>query len=133
MKKLLLAIAFLFISTSGFCQWGVEFLASNLPQLTVNYEINERIRPSVSLGTDTFLEDLSIELTATYDILDRSEFEVYVGAGARFNNFSGLVIPAGVNVYPFETDRVGFKIEVAPIIGDDAILRGGAGLRIRIP
>ncbi len=120
-------------STLVHAQWGVEFLASNFPQLTVNYEINERIRPGVSFGTDTYLEDISIELTATYDLLDRSEFEVYAGAGVRFNYFSGLVIPIGVNVYPFETDRLGFKIEMAPIIGDDAILRGGAGLRIRIP
>jgi hypothetical protein len=133
MKKYLILLCLSSIATAGYSQWGVEFLASNLPQLTVNYEIKERIRPSVSVGTDTYFDEMSVELAATYDILDRSDFEVYIGAGARLNNFAGFIIPAGVNVYPFSTDRVGFKIEVAPIIGDDAILRGGAGLRIRIP
>jgi hypothetical protein len=35
-------------------------------------------------------------------------------------------------VYPFVDNKLGFKIEIAPIIGDDAYLRGGAGLRYRI-
>ena len=133
MKKLYLLLILILSSTLTYAQWGVEFIASNLSQLSVNYEINERIRPGVAIGTDTYFEDISIEVTGTYDILDRSEFEVYVGAGARFNYFSGVVIPVGVNVYPFETARLGFKIEIAPIIGDESVLRGGAGLRIRIP
>ncbi|MEJ2005454.1 MAG: hypothetical protein P8X57_10915 [Cyclobacteriaceae bacterium] len=133
MKKIIILSVLLFSTTVGFAQWGVEYLASNLPQLTVNYEIKERIRPSVSISTDTSFDNLGFEFSGTYDIIDRSEFEVYVGAGLRINGYSGFVIPAGVNVYPFSTDRLGFKIEVAPIIGDDSFLRGGAGLRLRIP
>ena len=92
----------------------------------------DRIRPAVHIGTDNYFEDIAIEVVATYDILNTDEYEVYAGAGARFNNFSGFVAPIGLNVYPFVDNRLGFKIEIAPIIGDDALLRGGAGLRYRI-
>lgn len=130
--KPILTTLFLLVSSMSFGQFGVDFVVSNLPLLSVNYEFIDRVRPAIQIGTDSFFEDIAIEVVGTYDVLDKEDYEVYVGAGARFNNFSGFVVPIGLNVYPFVDDKLGFKIEVAPIFGDENLLRGGAGLRYRI-
>jgi hypothetical protein len=47
--------------------------------------------------------------------------------------FGGLVIPVGLNIFPFETKSFGFHIELSPIIAfdDEALLRGSWGIRYR--
>lgn len=107
-----------------FAQLGVSFHQSNLPFIGVNYEIKNKIRPEVRVGIDNFFENLSVEGVVTYDLIKKEEYEFYAGLGVRINSFTGAVIPVGVNVYPFSTKQFGFHIELAPIIGEDALLRG---------
>lgn len=131
MKKL--AIIILFLSNVSFAQFGVSAHQSELPFIGFNYEFNEHLRPELRLGTDNYFEDISIEVVATYDILNKESYEFYAGAGARFNMFDGMVIPVGLNIFPFEAKSFGFHIELSPIItfGDDSLLRGSWGIRYR--
>ena len=43
---------------------------------------------------------------------------------------SPVVVPIGLNIYPFSSKAFGFQMELAPIIGDD-VLRGSWGIRYR--
>ncbi|HBH23285.1 MAG TPA: hypothetical protein DDY13_07660 [Cytophagales bacterium] len=131
MLKRLIFILIVTIPAIAHGQIGVDFHYSNLPFFGVHYEIAERFRPEIRFGTDTFLEDISFEGVVTYDILNKADYELYAGLGGRTNDFSGLVIPIGMNFYPFEEKQFGFHFEVAPILGESDILRGSLGLRYR--
>lgn len=127
-------LTLLFISgpTILFAQFGVSFHQSNLPFIGVSYEIADRIRPELRLGADRYLEDMSLEGVVVGDILNKEDYELYLGIGVRGGGeFEGFEIPLGINIYPLPIKNFGFHIEVTPIIGDDSILRGSWGIRYR--
>lgn len=133
MKKYLLISLFGLFSVSAFAQTTITFHQSNLPFIGVNYQFGERFIPEFRVGTDSYFESLSGELAANYIFKKTDRFEFYGGAGVRVGNFDGIVIPVGLNIYPFEQKDFGFHMEGAPIIGfnDDSIFRGSFGLRYR--
>jgi len=126
-----LVTLFAIVPSLSFAQLGVAYHQSNLPFIGVNYEFGEKFRPELRIGTDNFFADTSLELVATYDILNKEEFEVYAGIGGRIESFTGIVVPIGLNIYPHTTKQFGFQIEVAPLIGDSVVLRGSWGIRYR--
>ena len=129
-KKLTLVVVLSWFGlSSAYSQLAIGYHQSNLPFLGVNYEFGDRWNPEFRVGTDNFIEDISLELVANYDIIDENNHEVYLGIGARTQSFEGVVIPAGVRIYPFQEKRMGFHMELAVIIEDDALLRGSWGLR----
>lgn len=131
MKDFLFLISML-IGSTAYSQLGVAFHQSNLPFVGLNYEFNGRIRPELRIGIDNYFEDLSVEGIGTYDFIRNSDYEFYGGLGIRVNSNTGaLVIPVGLNVYPFTQKQFGFHIELAPIIEESAILRGSWGIRYR--
>ena len=131
MKSILLTLLLTAVSRVGFAQFGIAYHQTNIPFVAVNYEFIDRIRPEVRLSTDTFFEDLSVEGVVTFDILNKEDYEFYAGFGVRTNEFAGVVIPVGVHVYPLQTKKFGFHIELAPIIDEYEILRGSWGIRYR--
>ena len=129
--RILLGFVLACLLNPAFGQLTVGFHQSNVPFIGINYEFAERIKPEFRLGMDQFLDDLSFEGIVSYDIVNDDDFEFYGGAGVRVNGFSGVVIPFGLNVYPFDVKKFGFHIEMAPIIGESDILRGSWGIRYR--
>lgn len=131
MKKL--SIIFVFLSNVAFAQFGVSVHQSELPFVGFNYEFSERLRPELRIGTDNYFENVSVEVIGTYDILNKEDYEFYAGAGVRFNLLDGLVIPVGLNIFPFQSKSFGFQIELSPIISfdDSSLLRGSWGIRYR--
>ena len=115
--------------TSG--QFAASFHQTSLPFVGFSYEFADRIRPELRLGTDRYLEDLTVEGVVAGDLLNKEDYEVYLGIGARAGQFEGFVIPVGLNIYPLPNKNFGLHIEMAPIIGDDSILRGSWGIRYR--
>ncbi len=131
MKKLILLAFFGLISTVSFAQWTVSYHQSNLPFLGVNKQLGERWLPEFRVGTDQYFSDISIELDANYILKKTDRFEFYGGLGGRAGGFTGLVIPVGLNIYPFEQKDFGFHIEAAGIVGEQSIFRGSFGIRYR--
>ena len=131
MKRLILFIVLL---TPSFAksQFAVGYQFSNLPFLGVSYEIKDRFRPEFRVGTDTYLEDISVEGIFAYDFVNKTDYEFYAGLGVRgSNDFAGLVIPVGFNFYPFDEKKFGFQFEVCPILGESDILRGSIGFKYK--
>jgi hypothetical protein len=129
--KYILFTLFIALPTISFAQLGVSFHQSNLPFIGLNYEIKNKIRPELRIGTDNYFEELSVEVIATYDILKKEGYEFYAGLGVRTNDFTGVVMPIGLNIYPLTTKQFGFHIELSPIVGEESILRGSWGIRYR--
>ena len=131
MKKIYTAVIFLLISTGSYAQLGVSFQQSNLPFIGLNYEIKNRIIPEVRIGTDSYFDDTSLEVTVNYIFKRDETVNVYAGLGGRLHILRGIVVPVGLNIYPFEEKNFGFQIELAGILRESGILRGSWGIRYR--
>ena len=129
--KFFFVLSFFFISNTSFAQVGVSFHQSNMPFVGVSYEINNRFLPEFRIGIDTFIEDTNLELALKYIFLRNELVNVYAGLGGRVGSYEGLVVPLGLNIYPFEQKNFGFQMELAPIIGEVGVLRGSWGIRYR--
>src|SRR6478735_5914224 len=127
--RILLSFLLFALPCIAFAQFGINFHQSNLPFVGLNYEIKNRLRPELRVGTDNYFEETTLEAVVTYDVANKDDYEIYVGAGGRIIQFEGLVIPIGVNVFPLSTKQFGFHIELAPIIGESSVLRGSWGIR----
>lgn len=129
--KFIVVLSFLFISNNSFAQLGVSFNQSNLPFVGISYEINNKFLPELRIGIDNYIEDISLELAVNYIFMRNETVNVYAGIGGRVGTFEGLVIPVGLNIYPFEKKNFGFQIELAPILTEVSLLRGSGGIRYR--
>tara|TARA_R110000850_G_scaffold70158_2_gene155687 strand:- start:459 stop:875 length:417 start_codon:yes stop_codon:yes gene_type:complete len=128
---ILFVMLFVSMSFKTFAQFGVSVHQTNLPFVGFNYELKDKYMGELRFSTDNFFEDISPELVFTRFIKKDNDYNFYGGLGARLNIYEGLVIPLGINVYPFEKKNFGFQMELTPIIGDDALLRGTWGIRYR--
>lgn len=131
MKKTFLILVFGLFSSLAFSQVTVSYHQSSLPFLGVNYQFGERFVPEFRLGTNDFLTDFDVELVANFLIMKEESVEIYGGLGGRVGDFSGLVIPFGINAFPFARKDFGFHMELAPMVGDFDLLRGSFGIRYR--
>ncbi len=129
--RFIVVLSIFFISNNSFAQLGVSFNQSNLPFVGISYEINNRFIPELRIGTDNYIADTSLELAVNY-IFKRTEMvNIYVGLGGRLGDFEGLVVPIGLNIYPFEKKNFGFQMELTPILRESSLLRGSWGIRYR--
>ncbi|WP_225000153.1 hypothetical protein [Cesiribacter sp. SM1] len=114
-------------------QLSVGYHQSNLPFVSIGYEINERLMPELRIGTDLVINNFSPELVLTYQFINKPDYEFYAGLGYRDNTFRGPILPVGLNLFPFERKNFGFHLEVAPIIVIEgrSVLRGSFGIRYR--
>jgi hypothetical protein len=119
------------LPVSAWAQFGVGIHQSNLPFAAFSYEIKDRFRPELRVGTDNYFDALSVEAIVSYDIINKADFEFYAAVGYRSEDFQGLTLPVGINVYPFEAKKFGFHIELTPILGEESLLRGSWGIRYR--
>lgn len=120
------------LSAQSYGQVGVTFHQSVIPSVGVNKQIGERFLPELRIGVDNLLEDTSFELDINFLFIKKTNHEVYAGIGGRTQLFEGLVIPLGVNCYPFENKNFGFHVEMAALLSDNHVLRGSWGVRIRL-
>lgn len=123
-------------SLSSKAQFGVAFHQSNLPFFDFNYQLDEKFGVSLRVGSDNYIEDLGYEAAFTYNFISKDDYNFYVGVGGRFNIFDGIVIPVGLQLFPFENKKFGFHGELTPmaVIGDagsGVLLRGSWGIRYR--
>lgn len=124
---------FCFLTSTALAQFGVGLHQYNLPFVAFSYEINEKWVPELRFGTDNYFYDIGIEAVLNHKIKSTEEVDFYAGLGGRVLLFDGVVIPVGVNIYPFQKKSFGFHMELAGLIpfDDSAILRGTWGIRYR--
>lgn len=128
--KFIVVLSIFFVSNTSFSQIGISFNQSNLPFVGISYEMNKFL-PELRIGTDNFIGDTSLELAVNYIFKRNETVDVYAGLGIRVGSFGGIVVPVGLNIYPFDNKNFGFQIELAPILGETSVLRGSGGIRYR--
>ncbi len=113
------------LSTTAYSQIGISYHQSYLSFAGVSYQLGERFNPEFRVGANTLLYNISPELVVNYQFIKKTEYQVYAGLGERLQIDEGLVIPVGVNIYPFENRRFGFHSELAAVLNENnEILRG---------
>ena len=135
MKKLILLFALFLCTQYAHAQLGASIHQSSLPFAGLNYGIGERFLPELRFGIDNFIENTSVELCVQYAFVRKETVDVYTGLGGRLNLLQGIVLPAGLNIYPFENKAFGFQMELAGLFltdaGGEVVLRGSWGIRYR--
>lgn len=129
MKNFFLFALLSVFTLNASAQFGVSYHQSSMPFLGFNYEMEDQFFAEIRAGANNYFENVAFEMTANYIFLKHPDYEVYGGIGGRTTRFSGLVVPTGVNVYPFENRHFGFHIEAAGLFGEVAVLRASWGIR----
>lgn len=94
------------------------------------YEFNNLVRPEIRIGvaSGSFSSSNILELLVNFDIVNKTDYEFYAGAGliaAGFNQSrytainDGLIalsIPVGFNIYPFDNKQLGLHIDVSTLV-----------------
>ncbi|WKV11584.1 hypothetical protein [Marivirga harenae] len=135
--KLICILALSLLPALSFSQSIVSYHQSpNGGELAYAYEINDKFRPEIRLYPNTLIENLYLKLMLNYDFVKKESFEFYSGLSA----FTGieeditLVIPVGLNLYPFENKSFGFLMEFSPSFpfdGFGAYFGGSWGIRYK--
>ena len=122
-------------STLCLGQFQAGYYQSGLPAVAVGYSIKGIVTPEFRLGTDLTLNTLAPELNVLVHYLRKEDYNLYLGLGVRpvSDFYPGIVIPVGMQIFPFEQKKCGFHFEASPVIGfeSDNILRGSVGIRYR--
>ncbi len=124
-------LLFLCIVTKA--QFGISYHVSDLSFVGFNSTFKERILTELRFGTNLASEELSSELITTYIFRKREDHEIYLGIGMqlRLKEDGILVLPVGINYYPFVKKSFGLHTEVAYLAGEEDIIRGSVGIRYR--
>lgn len=121
MKQLIrvLSITALFclISTKGFSQLSVSYYSSSLSKIGLACDFNNRLWTELRLYSNTDITDITPELVFCFNLVTKEQHNIYLGAGANINYFSGFVMPLGVRFTPFEKhDQFSLHIELEPTL-----------------
>lgn len=127
--KALLTTLLLVASVYSYGQLGISYHQSNLSFAGVNYQLGERFLPEFRMGANVLLDNFAPELVINYQFVKKEDYQVYAGLGGRIQIDEGIVLPLGVNIYPFENKQFGFQTELATVFSDNQIFRGSWGIR----
>lgn len=132
--KTLSIVLLLFITTEASSQITASFYTnSNSSKFAVGYNINERFWTDLRVYSGTDIDNITPELVINHNIVKKSSYDVYFGAGAILNDINALVIPIGIGIKPLDSlKNLSLNIEFNPIYEidlDDVFIRGFVGVR----
>lgn len=149
MRKLLLALSFIFVVQFAQAQFGVAYLHSNMiSAIGASYEINDRIWSEVRIGVS--VQNFTPHIQANYNFFKKEKVKFYAGAAYsyRYGVFTavesgGMMVTVGTeqvgsflpgvgfNINPFtEVPNFYFSAESLVVINSyDTHLQGSIGLR----
>lgn len=125
MTKILFAILLVIgISFQTRAQIGLAFHQTSAPFVGVNYQIGDQFLPEFRFISG----DPEGEFVFNYIFLNNSVSQSYVGVG--ISSIQDLVVPVGMNFYPFDNKNFGFHMELSYLFASDW-LRASWGIRYR--
>ncbi|AFU69016.1 hypothetical protein P700755_002227 [Psychroflexus torquis ATCC 700755] len=138
MKLILPSLFLIFCTlTDTYSQITASFYTnSSGSKFAVGYNINERFWTDLRIYSDTSIDNITPEIVINHNIVTKTSYDVYLGAGAILNNINGVVIPIGIGIKPFENLKdLSFNIEFNPIYEfdlDNLFVRGFLGIRYKL-
>jgi hypothetical protein len=134
MKKLFIIFCLLFSLNSLFAQFSVSYHFSDFSKIGVGYDFNKHFWSDVRILPDfRSFDEISVDISANWNILAKEQYDLYVGIGGLLNydSFNGLAIPIGTRIRPFKKfDNFMFQIELHPAFNDiDYFIFSSFGIR----
>lgn len=132
MKKTFLLLAVLFCSFQGFSQISVAYYQSASPKLGVAHNFTNRLWVEARVYGNAFTNNFTPEAAVLYNVIQKEQHSVYIGAGGNVNGFEGFILPMGVQVRPLKEFRnLGLHIEFQPMYDFNSyyILQSSVGFR----
>ncbi len=131
MRRIFTFIAVLFVVQIAIGQATISYHVSSQSFIGFNYEIQERFIPEFRVDAYASFENIGMQFNFSYIFIKTGNADIYAGLGTDLREFDAVIIPVGINFYPFEKKNAGFHVEVATIIEGEAFLRSSFGIRYR--
>ena len=122
-------LLFTLIANKGFSQTSISYYNSSDSKIGLAHNFSEKLWGEARLAV-TF-EDFNTDFVLCYNAFEINNYNLYLGLGAQINDDSGLIIPIGVQVAPFEKFKeLSLHVELQPIFTEnDSKLQSSIGLR----
>lgn len=117
------------IANKGFSQTSLAYYNSSDSKISLAQTFTEKLWGEVRVAV-TF-EDFNTDFVLCYNAFEVNDYNFYLGLGAQVRNDSGLIIPIGVQVAPFEKFKeLSLQVEIQPVFTDyDTMLHSSIGIR----
>jgi hypothetical protein len=115
--KILIVTALILLPFLSYSQSVLSYHQSpNGGQAAYAYEVNDKFRPEIRLFANTFIEELFLKVMLNYNFVRKDSYEFYSGLTAytAIAEDMTIMIPFGLNIYPFEQKNFGFQMEFSP-------------------
>tara|TARA_R110001583_G_scaffold123940_1_gene275399 strand:+ start:15978 stop:16397 length:420 start_codon:yes stop_codon:yes gene_type:complete len=128
-KILFVILLFTLIANKGFSQTSISYYNSSDSKIGLAHNFSEKLWGEARVAV-TF-EDFNTDFVLSYNVFEINNYNLYLGLGAQINDDSGLIIPIGVQVAPFEKFKeLSLHVELQPIFTEnDSKLQSSIGLR----
>ncbi len=122
-------LLFTLIANKGFSQTSVSYFNSSESKVGLAHNFSEKLWGEARLAV-TF-ENFNTDFVLCYNAFNVKDYNFYLGLGAQITDDSGLIIPIGVQVAPFEKFKeLSLHVELQPIFTEnDNKLQSSIGLR----
>lgn len=117
------------IATKGFSQTSLAYYNSSDSKISLAQNFTEKLWGEVRIAL-TF-EDFNTDFVLCYNVFEVNNYNFYLGLGAQMRDDSGLIIPIGVQVAPFEKFKeLSLHVELQPtFLEDENLLHSSIGIR----
>jgi hypothetical protein len=133
MNKLLkitfVLLLFTLTANNSFSQTSISYYNSSDSKIGLAHNFTEKLWGEARVAV-TF-EDFNNDFVLCYNAFKINNYNLYLGLGAQINDDSGLIVPIGVQVTPFEKFKeLSLHVELQTIFTDkDTKLQSSIGLR----
>lgn len=79
---------------------------SDLPFLGIGYTIADRWTPELRLGTNQYVDLMSVEGVLTYQYLQKENYQLSAGLGIYYNQFEGEDVSPSHSAYNFILSKI---------------------------
>lgn len=117
MKKVLIT-GFIILSTiiNGFSQISVAYYQSAGAKIAIAHNFTDRIWAEARVYGNAFTNNFTPEAALLYNVIQKENHSVYIGAGGNVNGYQGFILPMGVQVRPLRDFRnLSLLIEFQPM------------------
>jgi hypothetical protein len=136
-KKAFILFFTLLISHISYSQFHVAFKFSSINKIGLGYSFSDRLWTEFSIYDGYYSGDFSFtpEIVFCYNLVKKEKHDIYVGLGGIINHYTGVTLPIGTQIYPFEKfRRLSINAELHPILnvnnyGQYLIFQANCGFR----
>lgn len=115
--SLVLAVLML-INKAGFSQLHVSVETLSQNKVGLGYSFSDRLWTELRFYEAFQFSDFTPEMVFCVNLVKKEYHAVYLGVGGVINYYTGLTVPVGTQIFPFEKNKnLSLNIEFQTILG----------------